>query len=1647
MSADIIGRVLARRIEEELKRSATSGGPKLVVTSFREDEVTAALAELDGLVLAGATARVALVADVATEQSTIPQRFLLEPDRSLTWHRNNSPAGLVLFVLAEASDRQGLGQLYRMTDRSLLERPPGSTMDPASWLLDEAWNAAGPDGLEHPPEQLRIEAATVYQGVSRADPIALRLWTRYVVAVSRRLRGLQRAVTLDEVHEALGQELAALEMFPHRELFADVRRVERLLERNRHCSVGRDPKGKQVQDGFLEERIEGVRLSSPDGLDETAAATLKADMLAFASTLASAARRRIDFAYWSLLFDNIVRREGLGSKVRRALEEHADLTSLFEELEIEAGLDDGDPEAAALLLETETPEGKALADVLPKGVRRRVERTAIPPSRLEADPLQALLRHLVHADDMSSDAVLHLRVDRTHAKAGEWSLAVFRMLYTGTLLEVVEQSELGDGRTLTVEERLATISWPEVREEDDDEESQDADYDPWAPVHLGLWMGDEETPRYRFRWSPDDRDGYGALVAAIRGFDVPVGIEPAADVEEFAAQMCNLLVSHKPPVEAPEALDELAGEWAALRRLAFASWAKQGITSSGLLEYVDAWSQLLVRAREELVPHNSSLPGLDRFLAFDTIGLAEGRAVMMASHPLRLRWLSGHLRKLGADLSAALSGSFDLNVENDQLYFESIGRVSPHRQPPMLVTGPGEVLAAAREFGLNEEYVPVGEGRMSEAWIAVIDEGAIKSLADTVTSYVAAFPYKRDGLGVLLLVRDGDPRLPDRLIREITRVHGSSIVVELHVVAPRSHHQAIALSLTDPASDGDRDSQLLPRVRLTMHDWRAELSPLLDQLADRIDLALVPNLFGAQTRLQPKTRSPSASTGGRFDPWLDAASHGAPVAGSAGENVSRILLPASPDPILEAWSTLNVRRSLQSAVAPETPGNTDFLTLQVTFDRNRVLFEELHQAAHWVVTLDPFVGRDQIDALEVPPDVILVRTGLGKNKTHTLVVSSRSGRRFVVRGLSQRLRTTLGFTTDADRVALAERLYDLARNTVPGITLRALGLGRGLEEILGLTVTRFAVEEYYPAPQRGDGFEWWLSLDDHLDWFGGAHRLRADLMRVVGRLENGHLDLQVEIVESKFRRNEDIGIADRQLDRSTELLRRALEPPADGQGASDAIFWRRALVGALDETSRRRVPQQDLPALRIFGAKPEDVLHQEVRELMLAGAYTMSCRGVACTLATDAPGSASHGLTPGGHALLRMTRESILAVLDDIAKQRDPRPVTAAALALSRDSAASAPQHATPPQERPAASSPSVRADDGTVLGLSQEDLEARYQRVLDAFHEFRIDVTAPDGLRIDQGPGFYLARVVPGAGVSGDKLMGRTTDLKLRLGLPQNVDIRTYADRGAVVFEIPKLDEERYDVDAEALWSRTELRGDELSVAIGEDIGGRAVVVNFSSSDSPHLLVAGTTGSGKSVALETILQGLCRSRTPNELRLHLVDPKGTELVSFEGDEHLAGPIGMDAADAIATLEAAVQEMQQRYMAFKAARVRDLPAYNAQAGDDARLPWWLIVLDEYADLTADPEEKKDLEVLLRRLAQKARAAGLHVIVATQRPSADVISPVIRSNLPAQLALRVRTGTDSRVIIDEGGAEALAGRGDGLLRTARGIVRLQCARVG
>ncbi|QUM89944.1 DNA phosphorothioation-dependent restriction protein DptH [Moritella sp. 36] len=348
---------------------------------------------------------------------------------------------------------------------------------------------------------------------------------------------------------------------------------------------------------------------------------------------------------------------------------------------------------------------------------------------------------------------------------------------------------------------------------------------------------------------------------------------------------------------------------------------------------------------------------------------------------------------------------------------------------------------------------------------------------------------------------------------------------------------------------------------------------------------------------------------------------------------------------------------------------------------------------------------------------------------------------------------------------------------------------------------------------------------------------------------------------------------------------------------------------------------------------------------------------------------------------------------------------------------------------------------------MSSAELNSIYDKVVSCLAEHNVYVTKPaDQEAFVEGPASILLRVKPNPGTDPKRLSEKSQALKLDLCLEQEQNLGFAIDKGCVTIDIPKSQEQRYFVDQHDIWDNWEQPDDALEVPLGEDRFGEVVKINFSSSNCPHLLIGGTTGSGKSEALNTILYGMVEHYSADELKLMLVDPKGTELNGFERYSHLLGSIGWDDADALELLNTAVEEMQNRYAQFKAVGVRSLPDYNKQAADGETIPWWVIVLDEYADLTSDKEMKKQIEAELKRLAQKARAAGIHLIIATQKPSADVISTNLRSNLPAQLALRVKNGTESRVILDEQGAEVLNGKGDAYLKSEGKLVRIQCARV-
>ncbi len=327
----------------------------------------------------------------------------------------------------------------------------------------------------------------------------------------------------------------------------------------------------------------------------------------------------------------------------------------------------------------------------------------------------------------------------------------------------------------------------------------------------------------------------------------------------------------------------------------------------------------------------------------------------------------------------------------------------------------------------------------------------------------------------------------------------------------------------------------------------------------------------------------------------------------------------------------------------------------------------------------------------------------------------------------------------------------------------------------------------------------------------------------------------------------------------------------------------------------------------------------------------------------------------------------------------------------------------------------------------SEKELKETAIRLQETLRTFGVNVTITD---ISQGPTVTRYELQPEVGVKVSRIVSLQDDIKLNLAA---TDIRIEAPipgKAAIGIEVPNR--ENTTVSFRELVESEEFQKSQsrLSFAVGKDIGGKTVVTDIAKM--PHLLIAGSTGSGKSVCINTLIMSILYKAKPEEVKLIMVDPKVVELSVYNGIPHLLIPVVTDPRKAAAALNWAVAEMDRRYGLIAKAGSRDVKGYNEAARKDPSgemeiLPQIVIVVDELADLMM--VAANDVEKAICRLAQLARAAGLHLIIATQRPSVDVITGLIKANMPSRIAFAVSSGVDSRTILDMNGAEKLLGKGD------------------
>ena len=293
----------------------------------------------------------------------------------------------------------------------------------------------------------------------------------------------------------------------------------------------------------------------------------------------------------------------------------------------------------------------------------------------------------------------------------------------------------------------------------------------------------------------------------------------------------------------------------------------------------------------------------------------------------------------------------------------------------------------------------------------------------------------------------------------------------------------------------------------------------------------------------------------------------------------------------------------------------------------------------------------------------------------------------------------------------------------------------------------------------------------------------------------------------------------------------------------------------------------------------------------------------------------------------------------------------------------------------------------------------------------------------VTRGPCVTRFEVQPAPGVKVSSITGLADDIALKLAAGGVRIEAPIPGKAAIGIEVPNIQND--PVYLREVVEDPAVKGQEskLSVGLGKDISGNIITADLAKM--PHLLVAGSTGSGKSVCINTIIMSLLYRATPDDVKMILVDPKVVELSNYNGIPHLLTPVVTDMKKAASALHWAVVEMERRYTLFAENHAREINAYNQNA--EEKLPYIVIIIDELSDLMM--VARVDVEDAILRLAQKARAAGIHLILATQRPSVDVITGIVKANIPSRIAFAVSSQTDSRTILDIGGAEKLIGKGD------------------
>ncbi len=1163
--------------------------------------------------------------------------------------------------------------------------------------------------------------------------------------------------------------------------------------------------------------------------------------------------------------------------------------------------------------------------------------------------------------------------------------------------------------------------------------------------------------------------------------------DPAYDVGRQFPKALKAAVNGRLSAEAAVAVGAAWDGFAAAYSAALEGWRQNGLADIALLNQAEHYGALL-RALAQHAPGDLNRQELwEAVLSLGCVAITGGApsAIIAPWHPLRLAASAVKARSV-AGLAAHLLTAEQINFGDSRLFFADLRAELAHPFYPEIAVGyhgTEPVLLAetstVNDYSLMER--PVRDP--AEAATDVDPREAAGQIRGLLERYLDLQPHERSNLSIMLYNCDA-AGLPFATVNALGSIHDED---EMHCNVLVRHRDRAKLNRIYKelleGSEADPDALVVSETSRNFMS-KLRIGVMLDGGATpsvghrSVDVAFLHDVVSRQAKEAWFSVPAFATMPSLLDHVPARWSYRRVTAEDELKATNYLTCPRQPD---AGWAYLDavadvVRRQSHS------PGEHMLPARQISFQDQglKAMFDEVHGLAEWVATYDDLLDKRQLAAQGI--NVIRYR----RQRTHgrNMIVSSTSELR-ILQVLVRRRLAELSLGLPDDRLsALAQRMIDDACSISGDIVLRAAKRGVSAGELIGLVLSRALVAEELGAQAAVA----WFLLDDYAEWLGQREQGIADILALsVGRDADGHTTLRAVVTEAKYvgldgaaeaRRNSkqqlrhtvqrieealfgDPGrldrdlwlsrIADLLLDGTTALGQSdALETMRDGirQGVTtiDLRGYSHIFISGLAEpaASGEQEPVADVP----HGLQ-EVFTRDNLRNLLKAYEARAALTGVRRGLGEQHPWEDTEFRSPAPR--VNWTSQSdVVSGSAAVATKQTPAPQSEA------KSAAPAVTEVASIEVQPAAGEHSqLIAPAGDEPASEQHtdiaaliEARTRQRSAVSEAEETWLDGTAQKLRTALLGYGLQAkilgTRLTPNAALirfmGSDRL--RVEDIESK----QSALLTTHGLRLVAISPLPGeivvavARPQRQTVSLWDVWARRELNrnaaGLNTSFVVGlRELDGEILYLNLGSAfggaqqHEPHTLVAGATGSGKSVLIQGLILDIAATNSSALAQIILIDPKmGVDYVAVERLPHIPGGIVVDQARAKDELERLVGEMERRYELFRASGVRDLRAFNVAAAPSERLPMLFLVHDEFAEWMLTDDYKEAVAANVQRLGVKARAAGIHLIFAAQRPDVNVMPMQLRDNLGNRLILKVASVGTSEIALGVKGAESLLGLG-------------------